>query len=158
MFRWCQANRIILTSLTSLTCPKARKNQKPRNRQTPLKALAIFSPFHPFTFKRRQPFFHLFTLSPLKALAIFSPFHLFTSSPFLLFTLPSFSPSSMAESHLFATILSIERAVFIEQQVSVADGLHHSPTELLTLHRTPLALTLYTILRYSPRFAAAHDG
>ena len=75
---WCQANRIILTCLTSLTCPKARKNQKPRNRQTPLKALAIFSPFHSFTFKGVC---HLFT---------FSPFHPFTLSPFhlsLLFTI-----------------------------------------------------------------------
>ena len=105
MYRWRQVNRIILTCLTSLicptsltcltclTCPKARKNQKPRNRQTPLKALAIFSPLHLFIFRSYgvkelsqmyrwlQPFFHLFTLSPLKGAAIFSPFHPFTFSP-----------------------------------------------------------------------------
>ena len=119
MYRWRQANRIILTCLTSLicptsltcltclTCPKARKNQKPRNRQTPLKALAIFSTLHLFIFRSYgvkelsqmyrwlQPFFHLFTLSPLKALAIFHPFTLSPLkgaaifSPFHLFT---FSP------------------------------------------------------------------
>ena len=46
--------------------------------------LFTLSPFHPFTFKGREPPFHLFTLSPLKGVS-----HLFTFSPFHPFTFKS---------------------------------------------------------------------
>ena len=46
--------------------------------------LFTLSPFHSFTFKRRQPSFHSFTLSPLKGVS-----HLFTLSPFHPFTFKS---------------------------------------------------------------------
>ena len=54
---------------------------------------AIFSPFHPFTFKGAAIFspFHPFTLSPLKAQP---SFHLFTFSP-----LKSFSPLNVSFSY-----------------------------------------------------------
>ena len=51
MYRLRQANRASQTSQTGQTCPRARLDQKPKNRKTPLKGLShlfTLSPFHPF--------------------------------------------------------------------------------------------------------------
>ena len=91
--------------------------------------LFTFSLFHLFTFKGREPFFHLFTFSPFH-LFTFSPFHPFTLSPFHPFTFTTMrwvnkKRISVTKMRLLVGILGLEPRMTGPE--SVVLPLHHIP-------------------------------
>ncbi len=61
----------------------------------------------------------------------------------------------LSEKKFFAPAVRIKHSLII-YMVSVAESMFHVPKELPSLHRTPPALALYHVFRYTPSFSAPH--